>query len=415
MNIKLHYGLDSELKISSDDQNLLYFHGQNTPTALGAEELLSEVRQSLETPINFPSFRECLLDDDRLVIPIAPGIPQIELILQSVLKYVFSGPEIHRPAYVTILRTKEDEAAGKPRLEKILSDESMKKRVEIVTHHPEKKEETAWLGVAATNETIVINRKMFDAEMVLPIGYFLPKNTSGNLGIHTAIYPLFSDEQTQKRYENYGPQLHASNHELMHQLKDEAAEATRQLGVQCMIQVVPGIPARGKTGIARVMVGEFHELEVDGYSLYREIWTNHSSQKPELVLASVTGTAASDWSSVMAALVNASRLAPNDGGIIVLCSELGGELPRSLEIWRHVQNFETAAKFIRREELPDAALAVEMLRVLTTHRVFFLSRLDGNLLEEIGIMPLTDEMEFERLLAKCHSFSILPDAQRIIF
>lgn len=415
MNVKLHYGRDSELDFPADEQDLLYFHGQDMPDNLWPEELLKTVRQALASPIGFPPFQECLLDDDRLVIPIFPGIPHIELILRAVLEYVFSGPEIHQPAFVTILRAKEDEAVGMPRLEKILPDDALKSRVEIATHHPDKKEETACLGVAATNETIVVNRKMFDAEMILPVGYFFPREAPGNLGVYSAVYPLFSDEQTQKRYENYGPQLHASNHELMHQLKDEAADATRQLGVQCMIQIVPGIPALGKTGIARVLAGEFHDLEVDGYSLYREIWTNHSTQRPNLVLATVAGEAAAGWANVMTALVNASRLAPRDGGIIVLCSELEGELPRSLEIWRQVQDFENAAKFIRREELPDSALAVETIRVLTTHRVFWLSRLAGELLEELGIMPLANQKELERLLENSGSFSILPDAHRIIF
>ncbi len=273
----------------------------------------------------------------------------------------------------------------------------------------------ALLGVSETDETLVIHRKLFDAEFVLPIGFFLPKGTPGHAGIHTAVYPTFSDEETHKRFKDFGPVLHAANHKLQHELEKETAEATRQLGVLCMLQVVPGVPSPGSSGIARILTGNYLDVESDGYSLYREIWTNLSNQRPRVVLTSVTGNESTSWYWAMRALECASKVADPDDGIIVLCSDLEGEFPRALEIYRQVQDLDPTEKFIRREALPDAGLMMAGLRVIHDFRVFFVSNLDPDFLEDINVFPLDGADDLERLVKNSGSVTILPDVQRMIF
>lgn len=424
MQIKLHYGLQSELSFQVAEESLLHVHGQDAPQNLTLAQLPQAVFDALEHPIEFPPLRECLLDSDHLVIPIAPGIPHAETILRSVLEYVFGTSPEHQPLHVTILRTRSDEAAGIPSFDAILphetpfSEDALRKKITIRTHHPDKKEEMALLGVDETNETLVIHREMFDAEFVLPIGFFLPKGTPGHFGIHTAVYPTFSDAQTHERFQNFGPQMHATQHELMHQLEHEISEATRQLGVLCMLQIVPGIPTLGTSNVVRVMAGDFRELESSGYSLYCELWTLLSERRLDVVLATMNGPEAASWNQAILALEHASRLVRPETGIIVLASDLAAaapeDLPRFLQIYHQVQTPETAEKFIRRENLPDQPLALKLLQILTHYRVFFLSSMNGELLEELNVMPLEGAGELERLIANSGSLTILPDAQRII-
>ncbi|MDO4629059.1 MAG: lactate racemase domain-containing protein, partial [Planctomycetia bacterium] len=312
--------------------------------------------------------------------------------------------------------------------------EHFRERVKILKHHPDQKEEMALLGVTESNETLVIQRALFEAEFVLPIGYFQSKNTPGYVGIHTPIYPAFSDTETQKRFLGFGPKMHVTQHALMHELEREIEDATRQLGVFCMMQILPGIPqvevsimepseilevsknteSLKMSGIARILVGNYEEVARDGYSQYQEIWTNLTSQKADLVLATITGRDSGSWTTVMRALENAAKIADADNGVIVLCTELTGELPRSLEIYRQVQDTETAEKFIRREKLPDADSAVSMINILSQYRVFFISRLDGELLEDINIMSLESVADLERLIANTGKCTILPDVHRMI-
>ncbi len=423
MQVLLHFGNHTPLEFEVSDEALLYIHGRDAQKNLSFQELSQEILAALEEPLEYAPLRESLLDEDHLVIPVSPGIPQIELILKTVLEYIFTAPTVHIPAKITILRTHDDETAGIPKIENILpslpsnagvSPEEMKKRIEIQTHHPENRDEMAFLGVDETNETLVIHRKMFDAEVVLPIGFFEPKGTPGHVGVHTPIYPMFSDEITHKRYKEFGPQMHESNHELMHQLEHEITEATRQLGVSCMLQIVPGIPEEGTSGIARVLAGDYREVESDGWSRYCEIWTNENEKRADVVVATLNGSDASSWTCAARALEHAASIAKQEEGAIVLCSALSGELPRFLQIFAQVQNYDTAMKFIRREELPNVTLAEKMLRVLTQYRVFFLSQMDAEVLEEINVFPLESASDLERLIANNGTCVILPDAHRMI-
>lgn len=415
MKIQFPYGQESFLDLDFPDESVLYVHKQEAVENIPLPELSAVVKCALEAPLNFPPFRESLMNDDHLVIPVAPGVPQIGTILQAVLDYVFSAPAEQRPARVTILQTKTDEEAGLIRsaLEDLSPD--VQKRVTLTTHRPNKKEEMAFLGVAETNETLVIHRELFDAESVLPIGFFLPKSTPGHAGIHTAIYPTFSDAETHKRFKDFGPVLHAANHALQHELEREVAEATRQLGVLCMLQVVPGVPSPGSSGIARILAGDYRDVELDGYSLYKEIWTSLSKTRSQVVLASVTGQESISWYWAMRALECASNWADPNDGAIVLCSDLSGELPRALEIYREVQALEPTEKIVHREELPDAGLMLAGLRVIHNFRVFFVSQIAPDLLEDIGIMPLESAGEVERLVKNSGSVTLLPDVQRMIF
>lgn len=415
MKIQFPYGQDSFLDLDFPEDSVLYAHTQDAVENIPLSELSAAVICALEEPLNVPPIRESILNGEHLVIPVAPEVPHIGTILQAVLEHVFSASPEHQPAGVTILQTKTDEQIGVIRAALEALPFRLQKRVTLMTHHPDKKEEMAFLGVSETNETLVIHRELFDAEFVLPIGFFLPKGTPGYAGIHTAIYPSFSDGETHKRFKDFGPALHATDHKLQRELEKETAEATRQLGVLCMLQVVPGVPSSGSSGIARILAGDYHDVESDGYSLYREIWTNLSNHRSQVVLASVTGLESTSWRWTMRALANASKLADPDDGIIILCSDLAGEFPRALEIYRQVQDLEATEKFIRREELPEAALMMAGLRVIHDFRVFFVSNLDPDLLEEINVFPLDGAEDLERLVKNSGSVTLLPDVQRMIF
>ncbi|MBR0193522.1 MAG: DUF2088 domain-containing protein [Thermoguttaceae bacterium] len=415
MKIEFPYGRDSFLDLDLPDESVLYSHAQDAVENIPLSDLPTAVTQALENPLNVPPLRECLMSDDHLVIPVAPMVPHIGTILQTVLEHVFSASPEHQPRHATILQTKIDEETGVIRSALEALPFRLQKLITLTTHRPDKKEEMAFLGVSETNETLVIHRELFDAEFVLPIGFFLPKGTPGHAGIHTAVYPTFSDRETHRRFKDFGPVLHAENHKLQHELEEETAEATRQLGVLSMLQVVPGLPTPGSSGIARILAGDYRDVESDGYSLYREIWTNLSNQRPQVVLASVTGVESTSWHWAMRALECASKLVDPDEGAIVLCSDLAGELPPEVEIYRQVQDLERTKKMIHREELPDDAQMLAGLRVLNDFRVFFVSDLDPELLEDVGIIPLEGAAGVERLVQYSGSVTLLPDVHRMIF
>ena len=91
MKIEFPYGRDSFLDLDLPDESVLYSHAQDAVENIPLSDLPTAVTQALENPLNVPPLRECLMSDDHLVIPVAPMVPHIGSILQTVLEHVFSA------------------------------------------------------------------------------------------------------------------------------------------------------------------------------------------------------------------------------------------------------------------------------------------------------------------------------------
>lgn len=393
------------VELDTSPMEVLHIHGLESLPNLTLDEVDREIQEGLEKPLEFASLRECIVAGDQVVLPIAPGIPCGERIVQQIIDYLESLPPEHLPGKISLLQPYDG----------MLSPISGTKiEVELVTHDPEKKEAFALLGLDETGESLVIHRLLFDADVVFPVGVFQPAGTTGYYGIHTPIYPLFSDAPTQRRYRFFGRQLHETQHERMHLLQQEVAEVTRQLGVTLMLQVVPGISMRGNSGIAGIFVGEYRQVLRDGYSLYRDLWTLQETRQPGAVLATIsTRSSSENWENISKALVNASRrLEP--GGAILLCAEFPTPWPISLEIYQNSLDPQVAARAIHRQESHDAQIILDILPILQDYRIFFWQPKEGERLEEINITPLESQEELYRLLQHSGVCLILPDAHRII-
>ncbi|MDO4574193.1 MAG: hypothetical protein Q4D98_03150 [Planctomycetia bacterium] len=413
METTLCYGENKVLTLHADDAQLLYVHDDGAGDRT-RDQIADAVKSGLEKPLEYPPLAESLLEGDHVVIPLAPQVPEGETVLRAVLDYLFSQDAMRVPGRVTILRSPEDAVWNHPRLTEILPSPELAEKVEVVTHNPKDKDSFALLGLDAASESLVLNRLLFDADVILPVGSFLPSMTTGYYGIHTPLYPLFSDEVTQRRFHFFSRDMHERQHDLLHQLSDEVQEVTRQLGVALSLQVIPGLPGAAGTGVADVVFGNYHDVFQEGYSRYRDRWTFLSGQTPNMVVGSITGAPMQQcWRNVSRALVTASRIV-SEGGVIALCCDVAGELPMGLEVYRRTQDVEKAAKWIRREDADDAQMVLDMLPVLQDYRVFFLSPLDGDLLEELNIMPLADPQTLERLLRNSGTCMILPDVHRLI-
>lgn len=399
------YDGKTRVELETSPLDVLHIHGLESPPNLTLEEVHREIQEGLANPLEFAPLRECIMAGDQVVLPIAPGIPQGERMVQQIVDYLEALPSEHLPGKITLLQ---------PYAGMLAPISSKNVELEIVTHTPEKKESFALLGLDETGESLVVHRLLFDADVVFPVGVFQPADSTGYYGIHTPIYPLFSDAQTQRRYRFFGRQLHETQHEQMHRLQREVAEVTRQLGVTLTLQVVPGIPMRGNSGIARIFVGEYRQVLRDGYSFYRDLWTLQEERQPGVVLATITTeTPQKSWEDISRALVNASRrLEP--GGVLLLCGEIPNPWPISLEIYQNSRDAHTAIRTIHRQESPDAQIILDILPLLQDYRIFFWKPEEGERLEEINITPLKNQEEMYRLLSHSGSCLILPDAHRII-
>ncbi len=462
------------------------FVPQSGRKSVPAAEFTELMRRRLASPHGYPALGACLMPEDRVAVPLAPGVPEVQRVLAGILEYLFSGAdgEIFRGT-VTVLRSPEDVAAGgvsdaaflKRVLDglsetaKIFAAETVhtevetaedaedasacgcghdhgqahksacgcaseRPRVTVVTHTPQRKERHALLGASAAGESLVVSRELFDADFILPVGVLKPDGAAGYDGVHSGVYPLFSDEATQTRFagETLTPRekrLRAAQNAELSPAQRRAAEArtrqeetrdvTRLLGIMPAVMVLPNIPrwyagAKEMTDVADVLVGTHEELDVLGAARYRRIWRVKNRPRVQTVVASVTGGPEQQtWENVSLALANAAKFVDEDeDATIFLATDITAPLGPAMQAYRRVQVPWMSLQMIRAEKnLPDADAARRMIPLLHRYQVYFISPLDRDLLHELNISCLERRGDLRRLVARSASCAFLPDAQRV--
>ncbi|MDO4569311.1 MAG: lactate racemase domain-containing protein [Planctomycetia bacterium] len=421
MKVQLSYGKDSEIEWDIPSENILYFHGvylddaktgdAKTGNAIADDEIKARICAALDAPQGYPPLRECLIQGDSVVLPVAPGLPMRDAILEAILEYLWALDEPHRPGRVAILLSAHD-SPNAPffslELEKILPEEWMRERTTFIVHDPEKKEHLALLGLNEANESLVVSRELFEADFVLPIGFYLPRGAKGYWGVHTSIYPLFSDLETRNRF---------NLEEERDELEAEAAEVTRQLGVALFFQASLAPRKKGAGRFQNLAAGAFHEMDAAGYAEYSELWGARPAARLEAGCAIATVSHGGDdpderWRNIFRAVKNAANFV-SDGGLIVVLADFQPPIPPSLEIYRQIRELNPSLKAIRKRNLPDAPYVMDFIRILNEYRVAFFPSFDGDFLEEIDVMPLQNLAELSRVVEN-RECVILPDAHQII-
>ena len=120
-----------------------------------------------------------------------------------------------------------------------------------------------------------MNRLLTDADVVLPVGCTQREHSAGYFGIHTTIYPEFSDQHTQARFRKHDRFIGNGHHR---ELQQEVNHVAWLLGVNFSVQVVP---AAGD-GILHVLAGQSDVVRRQCRELYRAAWNRsvRASREP---------------------------------------------------------------------------------------------------------------------------------------
>jgi nickel-dependent lactate racemase len=223
------------------------------------------------------------------------------------------------------------------------------------------------------------------------------------------LFPAFSDEATQQRFRAPTSVDTAAHQRLRRQEADEAAWL---LGIRFTCQIVPG----AGDSILHVLAGDVAAVAPRGRALCEAAWRYRVPQRTSLVVATlVGGPEQQTWENFARALAVAAA-AVADGGEIVLCTSLRcapGPALRHLSREDEEEHARTLRK-IRRERSPDAAAAALLLEIRQRARVYLLSGLDGDTVDELGLGHVSEAGEINRLMRRHDSCLLLGDAQRAV-
>jgi nickel-dependent lactate racemase len=273
---------------------------------------------------------------------------------------------------------------------------------QFVIHDANDKINLCLVGMTKRGEPLLINRALFEADIVLPIGCA----RVNAVGAYGSVFPRFSDAETLAKYRT--PSHHDRPKERASTLRD-VDDAGWRIGVLMTVQVVPG---RGET-VAQVLAGEPRAVSRRSDELCRQLWSLHSPQKVSLMIATVTGGVRTQtWENVGRALATAEALV-DEGGAIAICSNL--EEPPGQSLGRLIgSDLDRALRKISHEAGADSWPAWRLGCALQRGPVYFLSQLNAETVEDLGLAPVDSVEDLVRLAGRHESFVVVEDSQHAV-
>ncbi|QDU96981.1 lactate racemase domain-containing protein [Lignipirellula cremea] len=399
MSQTIRYGLQGVVTLTSPLD--LIFGDIDLP--LPIDDPAAAVAAALDHPLEFPPLSQATAPGDRVAIAIDGRTPCAAAIVAGVvLSLRQSGAE---PDEIRVVVANCD-AAGLELLKSQLPAD-LASSLEFEVHEPSVKEAHSYLCVSKDGKPIQVNRSLFDADVVLPIGMLRLDDSLGYLGVHGDLFPNFSDEATQARF-----RAPSSSEIAVHQRRRraEADEAAWLMGVQFTIQVVPG-PG---DSLFHVLAGEANRVLQEGARLCEAAWLREVPQRADLVIAAIEGGSDQQtWENFGRALFAASQ-AVQDDGAIVICTDL--ETPPGPALQRLMGPGESDHSHadIRRDRSTDALSASLLADVLQRQHVYLLSKLDDDLVEEMGLAPIASPEDIDRLSRRFDTCLVLANAQHAL-
>lgn len=398
MPTTLHYGNGASCRLELDS----FTHVGPAPhRTIDAADLAGHVRAALQAPLSYPPLAAATVPGDRVVVALEPGLPLMHELVEGVSRALLeSGVDPSLTTYLYCQDSKEPADA--------FCQWAADLDLQLELHDPSDEKNCAFFGVSEAGNALRLNRRLCDADIVLPVGV-------ASVGLHTdddrskfsGLFPQFSDEGTIARHQ--GPEG-SKRGEGRKGRREEVDESVWLLGVGLAVQAVPGSGGM----VAAVFAGEPGAVAEAASKKYCEVWRHPVDDAGDLVIATVTGSVRDQsWENICRALLAADEVL-EPGGAIAICSELTESPGPSLRRLSHNSDYERLERKLESDALADSRTAFTVCRALQRGPVYLHSQLDAGLVESLGFAPIASDAELLRLAKSYRRPIVLEDAHRLL-
>jgi len=365
-------------------------------------DLTAEIESALEQPINFPPLEQAVIPGDHVAIALDRGTPESAALMAATWRVL--DKQGVAPEHITIVQPRGSNVSSEidPRVG-LPSD--VRERVIWKLHDPEEKDACAYLAATAEGDRIYLARDLIAAEVVISIGLLSYDPMVGYRGTSSAFYPGLSDAESMRRargqsHSELGP-------DDVRPLRQRIDEVAWLLGSQFSLQVVPS----AASGVARVLGGLADSVFQTGKQLLAEHWSIHVAKRSDVVLVAVDeAIPGQGWEQLAMAIATARRLVSSGGRIIVL-SELDEPLGPGMELVAQQESPNDAVGPLRELAPHDLLPATQIALAAGWASIYLMSQLDGDVVEDLFMVPLKNNDEVARLLEGDDSCAFLASAQ----
>ncbi len=353
----------------------------------------------LESPIHYPPLAEAFVTGDRIAIAVEPGFPEVAAIVTEVVAYfIKNGADTNQ---LTVILA-SSHTWLKDRLAHALA-ERFESVIEVQCHNEFDQDSMGYLAADIHADPIYVNRCLLDADLVLPITCSRDPSAWAYAGLY-GIVPWFTDAKTQQRWRQEAAKELPTKSGKRQKVAKEVAWL---LGIQPTLAVVPGPQA----SIESLYFGTVEHVE-KAIEIALESKSIHEPKKlADLLVATIDGDRdQQSWDNVARILYFAERFLLPDGGIAIVTNL--DQPPGSVFRWlASAESRETAERHLLKSTHPNALAAVEILRSQTRHKIYLMSKLPADQVEEWGMAAIGSTHELEHLIESHSSTVIIGGAQ----
>ena len=387
-------------------QPSLYEAGQivtlKQPTA-SVKDVGASIATALSQPLDFPPFQAAMVDDDRIALAVDSAIPTLSAVIVGAVDFLLAN-QAKLDNISVILSPCSDET-----LQAVRDNlpPHLHQKLPIFVHNPAEQNDLGYLAASSEEASpIYVNRRLLDADVVLPITLYHCEQTIDYFGT-AGIFPLFADAEVMRRcstLSNLG-----SPAQRQKRCRD-AEEAAWLLGTHCIVKVVPS----GNGNIQKIVAGTPDAIETtlrNDSALALEITLD---QFADTAIAEIDGEANEQtWPNVARAL-HAARAAIRNNGTIVLRTKVHQTPGVSLRRLTSLDSPEKIEKHLSKESGPDTLTASLLSEYLQRARIFMQAKLPQDAVEDLGVGFVADEHQIEKLLGSSGRCIWLPSAQHYL-
>lgn len=366
-------------------------------------DLRQTTTECLAQPLELPPLNFALVSGDRVVLAVERNVPLLDHVVAavwSVLADAGVSPGdvlILQPAGVGGGETHDPRSALPPQVRNAMGWK---------IHDPTADDSSGYLASSASGERIYLARQLLDADFVLTISRAGFDAVLGFQPPSGVLYPGLSNLEAFKKTHGLGHQeLQPRDERPLRQLVNEVGWL---LGVQYAVQVVPS--ARRGQG-AEVIFGSSEAVARRASQVLERDWQATLPERIDTVIVAIpTDQQSVSWSLLGTALHAAKALVERGGRIIVL-SDLAAPAGPGIELITQQRSPKAALQPLRSLAPIDLQAATQLAAAADWAKVYLLSGLDSQLVEELFCTPLTNEAELARLLETVEDCAVLRAAQ----
>jgi nickel-dependent lactate racemase len=384
-HVRLRYGKEKQFELEIDSDRLVAAPSAPRPS-LGFK---ADLRAALRRPIEFPSVEQAVIPEDRVTLALDRHTPGSAALVAGIWEIL--APRGLDPDRFVVIQpaTRVASDLSDPRAE--LPDE-IRQRVPWILHDPTRKDRCVYLASTATGERIYLAREVVEADFLMSVGAITFDPLMGYRGTNSVFYPGLSSADAMLR-------THGQGHvelgpEEVRPLRELVDEVGWLLGNPFTIQVIPA----ASRGVSRVLAGVGEPVFAQGKKLLAEQWLVEVDERPDVVVAAIDHEVGPHAWEQLGAAVEVARSLVARGGKIVILSDLNADLPPGLDVIRSSQSARDAIRPLRTQAPPDLICATQLAAAADWARIYLLSGLSDDVVDELFLTPVANETEVRRLL-----------------